>query len=149
MARLKAVLILTYQLSFSKSFKSPRHRCAILFGSLFLTGCSALNPLCGSSRPAPVISALSATTITLAQAQQGYILTVTGEEFVASSVVKINGEPLGTTVQSSVQLQVAIPTGLISAPGTASVIVNTPSGNSGAVGCSSGGTSKTLTLTIT
>jgi hypothetical protein len=63
--------------------------------------------------------------------------------------VIINGTTLSTTVQSSQQLQVAIPTDLISGPGTASVTVNTPSGNSGYLGCSSGGTSSALTLTIT
>src|SRR5208337_5563727 len=37
----------------------------------------------------------------------------------------------------------------ISTPGTASVTVNTPSGNSGDLGCTSGGTSSALVLTIT
>jgi hypothetical protein len=116
---------------------------------LFLPGCGALNPLCGSSRPAPVIGSLSASTITFGQVQQGFLLTVTGQEFVSSSVVIINGTTLSTTVQSSQQLQVTIPTDLISGPGTANVTVNTPSGNSGYLGCSSGGTSSALTLTIT
>jgi hypothetical protein len=88
-------------------------------------------------------------TITLAQAQQGFVLTVNGKEFVASSVVIINGTTLKTTVVSSQQLQVTIPTDLISAPGTATVTVNTPSGNSGDLGCTSGGTSSALTLAIT
>jgi hypothetical protein len=116
---------------------------------LFLPGCNALNPLCGSARPAPVIASLSATAITLAQAQQGFILTVTGKKFLSSSVVIINGSTLSTTVQSSTQLQVTIPTDLISAPGTADVTVKTPAGNSIYEGCSSGGTSSALTLTIT
>jgi hypothetical protein len=122
---------------------------AVVLACLFLPGCSALNPLCGSSRPAPVIGSLSASTITLGQVQQGFLLTVTGQEFVSSSVVIINGTTLSTTVQSSQQLQVTIPTDLISGPGTANVTVNTPSGNSGYLGCSSGGTSSALTLTIT
>jgi len=116
---------------------------------LFLPGCNALNPLCGSARPAPVITSLSASTITLAQAQQSFVLTVTGKEFVSSSVVIINGSTLSTTVQSSTQLQVTIPTNLISSPGAASVTVETPGGNSTYEGCSSGGTSSALTLTIT
>jgi hypothetical protein len=37
---------------------------------------------------------------------------------------------------------------MISAPGTAKVTVNTPSGNSGSLGCTSGGTSHVLVLTI-
>lgn len=122
---------------------------ALVLAVLFLPGCNALNPLCGSARPAPVISSLSSSTITFAQAQQGFLLTVSGKKFVSSSVVIINGTQLATTVQSSQQLQVMIPTDLISAPGTADVSVSTPSGNSGYLGCSSGGTSSALTLTIT
>ena len=84
---------------------------------LFLPGCNALNPLCGSSRPAPVIGALSATTVTFAQIQQGFVLTVTGKDFVSSSVVIINGTTLSTIVQSNQQLQVTIPTDLFTGPG--------------------------------
>ena len=116
---------------------------------LFLPGCNALNPLCGSARPAPVLASLSPSTLTLAQVQQGFLLTVNGTDFVSSSVVTINGKTLTTTVQSSKVLQVTITTDVISAAGTANVTVNTPSGNSGYLGCNSGGTSKALTLTIT
>lgn len=128
---------------------APRALWAIVLALLLLPGCNALNPFCGSSRPAPVVSSLSANTITFAQLQQGFLLTVYGKDFVASSVVVINGTTLSTTVQSSQQLQVAIPTNLVSGPGSASVTVNTPAGNSGDLGCSSGGTSSALTLTIT
>src|SRR5258708_2204574 len=112
---------------------------AIGIALLLLPGCNALNPLCSSARPAPVVASLSASTITLAQAQQGFVLTVTGKKFVSSSVVIINGSTLSTTVQSSTQLQVTIPTDLISAPGAADVTVKTPAGNSIYEGCSSGG----------
>lgn len=122
---------------------------ALALAMLILTACNALNPLCGSSRPVPAISSLSSTTITLAQAQGGFVLTVTGKEFVASSVVIINDTTLATTVLSSESVQVTLPTDLISGPGTANVTVKTPAGNSGKVGCSSGGTSNVLTLTIT
>lgn len=122
---------------------------AIVLTLLLLPGCNAINPLCGSARPAPVIGSLSASTVTLAQLTQGFVLTVNGKEFVSASVVMINGTALTTTVVSNVQLQAAIPGNLISAPGTADVTVNTPSGNSGKLGCSSGGTSAALTLTIT
>jgi hypothetical protein len=105
--------------------------------------------LCGSARPAPVIGALSASTITFAQVQQGFLLTVTGSKFVSSSVVVINDTTLSTQVMSSQKLQVTITPTLISAPGTASVTINTPSGNSGNLGCTSGGTSSALDLTIT
>lgn len=123
--------------------------CALVLALLLLPACNALNPLCSSSRPAPVMGSLSASTITFAQVQQGFVLTVTGRKFVASTVVIINGTTLSTTVVNSQSLQVTISTELISGPGSASVAVNTPSGNSGYVGCTSGGTSSALTLTIT
>jgi len=121
----------------------------LLLALLVFQGCNGLNPLCGSARPAPVIGSLSASTITFAQVQQGFLLTVTGSKFVSSSVVVINYTTLSTQVMSSQQLQVTITPTLISAPGTASVTVNTPSGNSGNLGCTSGGTSSALDLTIT
>ncbi len=77
------------------------------------------------------------------------MLTVNGTDFVASSVIVINGTTLTTQVVSSTQVQATITTTLITAPGTATVAVNTPSGNSSYEGCTSGGTSKALTLTIT
>ncbi len=122
---------------------------AVLFSLLLIPGCNSLNPLCASARPAPVMGSLSAPTITFAQVQQGFALTVTGSQFVSSTVVVINGTTLQTTVVNSQQLQVTITTDLISGPGTASVTVNTPSGNTGYAGCTSGGTSSALTLTIT
>jgi hypothetical protein len=121
----------------------------LLLALLVFQGCNALNPLCGSARPTPIIGSLSPSTITFADVQQGFLLTVNGSQFVSSSVVVINGTTLSTTVTSSQQLQVTITTTLISAPGTASVTVKTPSGNSGDLGCTSGGTSHALVLTIT
>lgn len=122
---------------------------ALLLSLLVLPDCNALNPLCGSARPAPVIGSLSSSTITFAEAQQGFPLTVNGSHFVSASVVVINGTSLSTQVMSSQQLQVNITTAVISAPGKASVTVHTPSGNSGDRGCTSGGTSGALTLTVT
>jgi hypothetical protein len=122
---------------------------ALLLGLLVFQACNAINPLCGSARPAPIIGSLSASTITFAEVQPGYVLNVYGAKFVSSSVMVINGTKLSTLVTSSTQLQATITTDVISGPGTASVTVNTPSGNSGDVGCSSGGTSATLDLSIT
>jgi hypothetical protein len=122
---------------------------ALLLGLLVLQGCNALNPLCVSARPAPVMGSLSVSTITFAQVQQGFLLTVNGSRFVSSSVVIVNGTTLNTTIISSQKLQVTITTALISAPGTANVTVRTPSGTSGDLGCTSGGTSHALVLTIT
>jgi hypothetical protein len=122
---------------------------ALLLGLLVLQGCNALNPLCVSARPAPIIGSLSATKITFAQVQQGFLLSVDGSQFVSSSVVVVNGTTLSTTITSNQQLQVTITTALISGPGTANVTVKTPSGTSGNLGCTSGGTSHVLALTIT
>jgi hypothetical protein len=121
----------------------------LLFALLVFPGCNALNPLCGSARPAPIIGSLSASTIAFAEVQQGFVLTVYGSQFVSSSVVVINGTALSTSVTNSQQLEATITTAVIPAPGTASVTVNTPSGNSGDLGCTSGGTSRALVLTIT
>jgi hypothetical protein len=154
---------LTYRVAFGKDLTNrsgesqPSHSLpvvpwslsAIVLALLFLPGCNALNPLCGSSRPAPVLNSLSPNTITFAQVQQGFLLTLNGSDFVSSSVVVINGTTLSTTVVSPRLMQVTVSTTLISGAGTAKVSVNTPSGNSGYLGCSSGGTSGTLTLTIT
>jgi len=114
-----------------------------------LPGCGGLNPLCGSARPAPVLASLAPGSITFAQVQQGFLLTLNGSHFVSSSVVIMNGTTLTTTIMSAELLQAVIPTNLITGPGTASVSVKTPSGNSGDLGCSSGGTSHALILTIT
>ena len=105
--------------------------------------------LCGSSRPAPILNSLADTTITFAQVQQGFLLTLNGREFVGSSVVIIDGTTVNAQVLSSTQVSVTITATMISAPESASISVKTPSGNSGYVGCTSGGTSQALVLTIT
>jgi len=122
---------------------------AVLLALLFFPGCNATDPICGSSRPAPLIGSLSPSTMDFAQVQQGAVLIVNGSQFVSSSVVVVNGETLSTTVTSSQQLKVMITTGLISGPGAVNVFVHTPGGNSGDLGCASGGNSSVLVLTIT
>jgi IPT/TIG domain len=114
-----------------------------------LAGCNnTLNPLCGSARPMPVIGSLSPNPITFAQVQQGIVLTVNGSDFVSSSEVMINSTSLSATVVSDQQLTVKLTTDVISAPGQVKVSVMTPSGNSGDLGCTSGGQSSALALTI-
>ena len=120
----------------------------VLLGLLFFPGCNATNPICGSSRPAPLIGSLSPSSMDFAQVQQGTVLVVNGSQFVPSSVVIVNGKTLSTTVTSSQQLKVMITTGLISGPGAVNVFVHTPGGNSGDLGCASGGNSSALVLTI-
>jgi len=87
--------------------------------------------------------------MSFAQVQQGSVLIVNGSQFVSSSEVVINGKSISTTVISDQQLRVTITTGLISGPGAVNVSVHTPSGNSGDLGCTSGGDSSVLVFTIT
>ena len=116
---------------------------------VILAGCSnALNPFCGSARPAPLIGSLSPSTVTFAEVQQGVLLKVNGNNFVSASEIVINGKALGATILSNQQLQIMLTTGVISGPGQVNVKVMTPSGNVGDVGCSSGGTSSALVLTV-
>jgi len=121
----------------------------LLLAGLFVAGCNnTLNPLCGSARPIPQIGNLSPSTLTFAQVEQGVVLTVNGSHFVSSSEVMINSTVLAATIVSDQKLQVKLTPDVISGPGAVKVSVVTPSGNSGDVGCSSGGTSSVLTLTV-
>ncbi len=123
--------------------------CLLVLGLLMLLGCNnTLNPLCGSARPVPVIGSISPSTMSFADVQQGSTLTVNGSHFVSATQVVINTTPLGATVVSDQQLKVKLSTAVIPAPGEVKVMVQTPSGNSGDLGCSSGGNSSTLMLTV-
>lgn len=131
------------------------HRCGVLFagllvlGTSMLLGCNnTLNPLCSSARPAPVIGSLSPATLSFAEVQQGATLTINGSQFVSSTEVLINTTPLAATVVSAQQLKVKLSTDIIPAPGQVKVTVETPSGNSGNLGCTSGGKSSVLMLTV-
>jgi len=116
---------------------------------LFLPGCSnTLNPFCGSARPAPLIGSLSPSTVSFSKVEQGTPLIVNGNHFVSASQVAIDGKILSATVNSSQQLKVMLTTGVISGPGSVNVSVVTPSGNSADLGCSSGGKSTVLVLTV-
>jgi hypothetical protein len=120
-----------------------------LLGLSSLPACNnTLNPLCGSARPAPLIGSLKPSTLTFAQVMQSAVLIVNGSQFVSSSEVTLNGKVLSTTVASPNQLKVMLTTDVISGPGAIKVAVTTPSGNSGDLGCTSGGTSSVLTLTV-
>jgi hypothetical protein len=114
-----------------------------------LAGCNnTLNPLCGSARPAPLIASLSPSIVTFADVQNGVMLSVNGSQFVPASQIVINGKTLAATATSAQQLQVMLTTSVISGPGKVNVKVVTPSGDTSDVGCSSGGTSSVLTLTV-
>ena len=126
--------------------------CSLLFLGLLavsLLACSnTLNPLCGSARPAPLIGSLSPNTVSYSEVQQGTTLTIDGSHFVSSSEVMVNTTPLAATVVSSQQLKVKLSSDVISGPGTVKIAVTTPAGNSGDLGCTSGGTSSVLSLTV-
>lgn len=122
---------------------------ASLFTLLLLSGCNnTLNPLCSSSRPAPQIGSLSPSTVSFSDLQSGTWVTVNGSNFVSASEVVVNSTTLTATVLSPTQLKVKITTDIVSAPGAVNVKVNTPSGNSGDLGCTSGGQSSVLVLTV-
>jgi hypothetical protein len=116
---------------------------------MFLAGCGALNPFCGSARPKPLLTSVAPNPASLAQVQQGLLLTVNGSHFYSSSILLWNGQALPTTVMSSTQLQATITTTQISSPGTAQIVVHTPANLSGDLGCDSGGNSKALIFTVT
>lgn len=117
--------------------------------SVSLLGCNnTLNPLCGSARPAPVIGSLSPSSVPFSQVEEGFTLTVSGSQFVSSSQVVVNKTPISATVVSPTQMSVKLNTDLISGPGRVNIMVQTPSGNTSDVGCSSGGSSSVLTLNV-
>jgi hypothetical protein len=131
----------------------PTRTCVLslvaLLAFLFLPGCSnTLNPFCGSARPAPLIGSLSPSSMNFSQVEQGAALVVNGSQFVSSSVVLINGTPLSTSVVSSQKLNVMLTTGIISRPGEVKVSVQTPTGSTGDLGCTSGGNSSVLVLSV-
>jgi len=122
---------------------------ASLSSLLFLAGCNnALNPLCGSARPAPLIASLSPSTVTFSEVQAGTELTINGSQFVSASEILINSTPLSATVVSSQQLKIKLTSDVIPGPGSVKVMVETPSGNTGDLGCTSGGKSSALILTV-
>jgi hypothetical protein len=116
---------------------------------LILSGCNnTFNPLCSSSRPAPMIGSLAPNMMTFAQVQQGSELVVNGSNFVSSTEVEINSTPLAATVVSSSELKLKLSSDVITGPGSVKIDVLTPGGNTSDLGCTSGGKSSTLILTV-
>ena len=91
-----------------------------------------------SVNPAPVVSSLSPATAVAGGSS--FTLTVTGSKFMASSVVRWNGDNRPTTFLSATQLQAAISAGDIAATGSAQLTVFTPAPG--------GGTSSPVTMAI-
>jgi len=88
--------------------------------------------------PSPTLSSLSPTTAVAGGA--AFTLTVTGSNFIGSSVVRWNGADRMTTFGSAIQLQAAISASDIATQSTASVTVFNPAPG--------GGTSNTGAFTI-
>ena len=122
--------------------------CSWLVVLLLLPGCNTLNPLCGSARPVPILNSISPRTMAFSQLPSTFVITATGSDFVSSSVLVFNGATLATGVTNHSQLTATITSSMIPAAGSFNVVVRTPAGNTGDVGCSSGGTSSAQVLTI-
>ncbi len=91
------------------------------------------------SYPTPLLASLDPSMV-LANEPSDFTLTVTGTDFVSSSVVRWNGADRPTTVLSSTKAQALIPASDRATAGTAQVTVFTPSPG--------GGTSNSLTIAI-
>ena len=90
------------------------------------------------NNPAPLLSAISPTTVSAGGS--GFTLTVNGSNFVAGSVVNVNGANRSTTFVSATQLTASIPASDIAVAGNLSITVfNAAPG---------GGTSSALTLAV-
>ena len=131
----------------------------LLVALLLLPGCNALNPLCGSARPSPSLSSVSPTTMVFSSLPLSFVLTATGGTGTTRSykVVALTRDghsapSAAATMSGPASLNSTHYTEMVwlPCPGTGifKVVVKTPSGNSGNLGCSSGGTSGAQTLTV-
>ena len=120
----------------------------LFLGTISWPGCSGLNPLCNSSRPVPTLTSISPTSVSDAELQGTFILNATGSQFVAASVLFVNGKQVATNVTSSTTIKAVVGPANLPGPGVYGVWVNTPAGNSGDLGCSSGGSTTQASLTV-
>lgn len=91
-----------------------------------------------ASNPVPVLTALNPNTVEAGV--NGFILTVTGSNFLSFSTIEWNGSPLPTEYVSSSELQAQVSTAAVSTVTSVSVSVVTPSPG--------GGSSTALPFTI-
>ncbi|MDR3637282.1 MAG: ice-binding family protein, partial [Isosphaeraceae bacterium] len=109
--------------------------------ALALNGAVTLdtNSLAAPVNPPPVLATINPASTP--ENQGSIVLTVTGTNFIPSSIVQFNGVPLVTTYVSGTQLQAIVPAGDVGEEGVAAITVaNPPPG---------GGTSDPAQLTIT
>src|SRR5580704_16698619 len=78
----------------------------LLFAIMFLLGCGAINPFCGSARPKPGLTSVAPNPVSLAEVEQGLLLTVNGTQFYS---VLWNGEALSTTVLPRPRFHLPVP----------------------------------------
>lgn len=107
--------------------------------ALALASCGGSSSSSNNDNPVPSIAAISPSSVTAGGA--AFTLTVTGTNFISSSVVRWNGADHTTTYQSRTQLAATISSSDIAAAGTAKVTVFNPAPG--------GGTSGALTFTVT
>lgn len=91
-----------------------------------------------ANNPVPALTALQPSSTTAGSA--AFTLTVTGTNFVSTSVVNFGGSALATTYVSATQLTAAVPAPAVATAGTPSVTVSNPTPG--------GGTSNALTFTV-
>jgi hypothetical protein len=85
-----------------------------------------------ASNPVPTITAINPSSAVAGSG--GFTLTITGTNFVNSSVVRWNGSDRPTTFVSSTQLTAAIPASDVATAGTANVTVFNPAPGGGESG---------------
>lgn len=81
-----------------------------------------------TSNPVPIITAVSPTSDTVGSAN--LVVTVTGNNFIASSQIVWNQTLLPTTFVSATTLKAAVPASNLTTPGVVNVSVFTPNGGS-------------------
>jgi hypothetical protein len=111
---------------------------AVYPGDNNLTGSTATALTEVINNPAPVLNSLSTTAVV--EGSGAFTLTLVGSGFLGSSTVKWNGTTLTVTAASSTQLQVTVPSALLTTVGTGQVSITNPGPG--------GGTSLPQTATI-
>ncbi len=76
--------------------------------------------------PRPTIALISPASV--AAGGGSFLLTLTGQNFAVNCVVRWNGTPLYTTLNSSTQASANVTADLIASPGTANITLANPSG---------------------
>jgi YVTN family beta-propeller protein len=109
---------------------------------VFLAGCGGgTSQSLDSQPPAPIPTITTISPNSAVAGGAAFTLTITGTNFVASSMVNFGGSAPAITFVNSTQLTAAIPAASIASTGTPAVTVTNPAPG--------GGTSKEINFTIT